>query len=94
LVQADKPRSTLKIYLDILVTVRDEGRAKPTHVLQKANLAYDRLNKYLQELVGKQLLDERQEEDSRYYVITPKGLEFIDNVRKAEAFVKGFGIAL
>lgn len=94
MVQPEKARSTLKTYLDILVTVRDEGQAKPTRILQRANLAYDRLNKHLQELVSKQLLDERQEGDSRYYVLTPKGLEFIDNVRKAEAFVKGFGIAL
>jgi predicted transcriptional regulator len=94
LVQPEKARSTLKTYLDILVTVRDEGRAKPTRILQRANLAYDRLNKHLQELVSKQLLEEKQEDDSRYYVITPKGLEFIDNVRKAEAFVKGFGISL
>jgi predicted transcriptional regulator len=94
LVQPEKARSTLKIYLDILVTVRDERQAKPTRILQRANLAYDRLNRHLQELVSKQLLDERQEGDSRYYVLTPKGLEFIDNVRKAEAFVKGFGISL
>ena len=94
MVQPEKARSTLKIYLDILVTVRDEGHAKPTHVLQRANLAYDRLNRHLQDLVSKQLLEERQEDDSRYYVLTPKGLEFIDNVRKAEAFVKGFGISL
>lgn len=94
MVQPERPRSTLKIYLDILVTVRDEGRAKPTRVLQRANLAYDRLNRHLQELVSKQLLEERQMEESRYYVLTPKGLEFIDNVRKAEAFVRGFGISL
>lgn len=94
MVQPEKARSTLKTYLDILVTVRDEGRAKPTRILQRANLAYDRLTKHLQELVSKQLLEERQEDDNRYYVLTPKGLEFIENVRKAEAFVKGFGIAL
>lgn len=94
MVQPEKARSTLKTYLDILVTVRDEGRAKPTRILQRANLAYDRLNKHLQELVSRQLLEERQEDDNRYYVLTPKGLEFIENVRKAEAFVKGFGIAL
>ena len=94
MVQPEKARSTLKTYLDILVTARDEGRAKPTRILQRANLAYDRMDRHLQELVSKQLLEERQEADSRYYVLTPKGLEFIDNVRKAEAFVKGFGISL
>jgi predicted transcriptional regulator len=94
LVQPEKPRSTLKTYLDILVTVRDEGRAKPTRILQRANLAYDRMDRHLQELVNKQLLEERQDGDSRYYVLTSKGLEFIENLRKTEAFVRGFGIAL
>lgn len=94
MVQPEKPRSTLKTYLDILVTVRDEGRAKPTRILQRANLAYDRMDRHLQELVGRQLLDERQEGDSRYYVLTPSGLEFIENLRKTEAFVRGFGISL
>jgi predicted transcriptional regulator len=94
LVQPDKARSTLKTYLDILVTVRDEGRAKPTRILQRANLAYDRMDRHLQELINKQLLEVRQEDDSRYYILTDKGLEFIENVRKAEAFVKGFGISL
>ncbi|MDG6914830.1 MAG: hypothetical protein JRN23_01655 [Nitrososphaerota archaeon] len=94
MVQPEKPRSTLKTYLDILVTVRDEGRAKPTRILQRANLAYDRMDRHLQELVNKQLLEERQDGDSRYYVLTSKGLEFIENLRKTEAFVRGFGIAL
>ncbi len=94
MVQPEKPRSTLKIYLDILVSVRDEGQAKPTRILYKANLAYDRLNRHLQDLVSKGLLEEKQSEDSRYYVLTPKGLEFIAQVRSAEAFVKGFGISL
>lgn len=94
MVQPEKPRSTLKTYLDILITVRDEGRAKPTRILQRANLAYDRMDRHLQELVGKQLLEERQEGDSRYYVLTASGLEFIENLRKTEAFVRGFGISL
>jgi predicted transcriptional regulator len=91
---SERPRSALKIYLDILVTVRDEGNTKPTRILYRANLSHDRLVKYLGELTGKGLLEEKQDEDSKYYILTQKGLEFINQVKKAEAFVMGFGLGI
>jgi len=94
LVQPERSRSGLKIYLDILTTVRDEGRTKPTRILYRANLSHDRLTKHVGELVGKGLLTETQEGESRYYTLTQKGLDFIQEVKKAEAFVAGFGMSL
>ena len=91
---SERPRSALKIYLDILTTVRDEGNTKPTRILYRANLSHDRLVKYLGELNAKGLLEERQDEDSKYYVLTQKGLDFINQVKKAEAFVMGFGLGI
>ncbi|MGA2665261.1 MAG: winged helix-turn-helix domain-containing protein [Nitrososphaerales archaeon] len=90
----ERPRSALKIYLDILVTVRDEGKTKPTRILYKANLSHDRLVKYIGELSSKGLLEERQEDEGKYYTLTQKGLDFINQVKKAEAFVMGFGLAI
>ncbi len=43
---------------------------------------------------SKGLLEEKQDEDSKYYTLTSKGLEFINQVKKAEAFVVGFGLAI
>lgn len=91
---SERPRSALKIYLDILVTVRDEGNTKATKILYRANLSHDRLVKYLGELITKGLLEERQDEDTRYYTLTQKGLDFINQVKKAEAFVTGFGLTI
>jgi len=91
---SERPRSALKIYLDILITVRDEGNTKPTRILYRANLSHDRLVKYLGELTTKGLLDERQDEDSKFYTLTQKGLDFINQIKKAEAFVMGFGLAI
>ena len=91
---SERPRSALKIYLDILVTVRDEGKCKPTRILYKANLSHDRLVKYIGELISKDLLEEKVEEDGKYYTLTQKGLDFINQVKKAEAFVMGFGLAI
>lgn len=94
MLSGERPRSALKIYLDILVTVRDEGKTKPTRILYKANLSHDRLVKYIGELSSKGLLEERQEDEGKYYTLTQKGLDFINQVKKAEAFVMGFGLAI
>lgn len=94
MLSSERPRSALKIYLDILITVRDEGNTKPTRILYRANLSHDRLVKYLGELTTKGLLDERQDEDSKFYTLTQKGLDFINQIKKAEAFVMGFGLAI
>ena len=90
----ERPRSALKIYLDILETVRDEGNTRPTRILYHANLSHDRLVKYLGELSGRALLEERQDNEGKYYVLTSKGLDFINQVKKAEAFVMGFGLTI
>ena len=73
--QAEKQRSVLRINLDILNAVRDEGEAKPTHILYKANLSHERLVRYLEDL-------------------TTKGVRFLIEMRRAEAFVQGFGLAI
>jgi predicted transcriptional regulator len=91
---SERPRSALKIYLDILETVRDEGNTRPTRVLYRANLSHDRLVKYLGELSSRGLLEERQDDDGKFYTLTGRGLEFINQVKKAEAFVMGFGLAI
>jgi predicted transcriptional regulator len=84
----------MRIYLDILNAVRELQNAKPTHILYKANLSHDRLTRYLDELTSKGLIESKQDGDSRYYVITTKGVQFLFEIRKAEEFVAGFGMAL
>lgn len=90
--QSERPRSAIRIYLDILETVHQEGSTKPTKILYRANLSHDRLVKYIGELVSKGLLEEKQDGDGRSYTLTPSGVNFINELRKAEAFAAGFGI--
>ena len=92
--QGEKQRSVLRINLDILNAVRDEGDAKPTHILYRANLSHERLVKYLDDLTAKGLIEMKQEGDNRTYSITPKGVGFLIEMRKAESFVQGFGLAI
>ena len=92
--QAEKQRSVLRIHLDILNAISEEGDAKPTHVLYKANLSHDRLVKYLDELTTKGLIEVKQDGENRTYNLTPKGVSFLLEMRRAEAFVSGFGLAI
>jgi predicted transcriptional regulator len=92
--QAEKQRSVLRINLDILNAIREEGDAKPTHILYKANLSHDRLVRYLDELTAKGLIEVRQDGDARTYRMTPKGIGFLIEMRRAEAFVRGFGLEI
>ncbi len=93
MVQPEKPRSKIRIYMDILQAVQEAGRAKPTHVLQKANLSHERLTRYLGELVEKNLVSENQDDGNRYYALTERGIKFLDELRRAETFVAGFGLS-
>lgn len=92
--QAEKQRSALRINLDILNAVQEMGDAKPTHILYKANLSHDRLVRYLDELAAKGLIEVRQEGENRTYKMTSKGIGFLLEMRRAESFVQGFGLAI
>jgi predicted transcriptional regulator len=94
LVLPEKQRSTLRICLDIITAVKDLQNAKSTHILNKANLSHDRLVKYLDQLTVHGLIEARMEGESKYYVITPKGVQFLIEMRRADEFVAGFGLTL
>ena len=90
----EKQRSVLRINLDILNAVQGEGDAKPTHILYRANLSHERMVKYLDELILKGLIEVKQEGENRTYNLTPKGVGFLIEMRRAESFVQGFGLAI
>ena len=92
--QAEKQRSALRINLDILNAIQEMGAAKPTHILYKANLSHDRLVRYLDELAAKGLIEVQQEGENRTYRVTSKGVGFLLEMRRAESFVQGFGLAI
>lgn len=69
------------------------GKEKPTHILQRANLSHVRLIKYLGELVDKKLILEDEDDGNKYYMLTPEGIKFLDELKRAETFVSGFGLS-
>jgi predicted transcriptional regulator len=90
-----KYRSQMKIYVDIMrVIQREENRAKPTRILYGANLSYDRLLKRLDELKTLGVIEEIVESDDRFYKLTQKGIEFLNQFRAIERFATAFGFAI
>jgi len=91
-----KYRSQMRIYVDIMrVIQRENNRAKPTRILYGANLSHDRLVKYLEELKGLGVIEEvGGGDDERFYRLTQKGIEFLNEFRSVERFAEAFGFVL
>jgi predicted transcriptional regulator len=90
-----KYRSQMKIYVDIMrVIQREENRAKPTRILYGANLSHDRLLKHLDELKALGVIEETIESDDKFYKLTQKGIEFLNQFRAVERFATAFGFVI
>ena len=70
-------RGRIDIIADILHVV--SGNAKKTQIMYQANLSYKVLQKYLTEIVEASLISHVSPE--QYYVLTPKGSEFLKAYR-------------
>lgn len=69
-------RSKLEILINILESIY-RGRNKPTHIMYRANLSWNRMNKYLDFLLRHGLIEEVEKGDLREYQITEKGKKII-----------------
>ena len=88
-------RSQMKIYVDIMrVIQQEENHAKPTRILYGANLSHDRLLKHLDELKTLGVIEEVVEIDDRFYKLTQKGIEFMNQFRAVERFATAFGFVI
>ncbi len=88
-------RSKMHILVDILRVIhRKNGKAKPTHILYGANLSHIRLKKFLNLLLERGFIDTVNERDHMFYIITPRGYEFLREFRKIEEFSNAFGMPL
>jgi predicted transcriptional regulator len=91
-----KRRTRIDIISDILMSIQQKGgRIKPTHLLYKANLSYQLLAEYLDELIAKELLVKEtvgKKKDKQEIVLTDKGYKFIGEYEKMREFQDSFGL--
>jgi len=91
-------RTQVRIIADVLSTARDlntEGAGVGvTALLRRGNMSYTRMTKLLSELVGSGLLVELNGEKISKYMISEKGMQFLDAYRSFEDFATSFGLHL
>lgn len=85
-------RSRIEIVYDIVRSIAEKGGSmKPTHVLYKSNLSYKRLQEYIDELKGKEIIREDNKEGHSVFVLTDKGFTFLNDLKKLKQFQEAFG---
>ena len=88
-------RTKADILFDILrIVQQNQGKAKTTKILYGANLSYARLKKHVDYLVQNDFLERTSPDGAAVFVITKKGLEFIQEFRKVKKFSEAFGISI
>jgi predicted transcriptional regulator len=88
-------RTKMQIYIDILKNLqKSNGRMIKTHIVYKANLTHSRLKEYLDFLLSKEFIEEKNNGNEIYFVITEKGLKFLNEINKLRKMSDAFGIPL
>ncbi len=85
-------RSKMRIIFDILDTIDEEGEAKITTILYRANLSYDRLKRYLNELVDAGLIKEKTDSKRKWFYLTSNGRKMLNELRKVISLADAFGL--
>ena len=85
-------RTKLEIIYDILSAInRQGGTIKPTHLIYKANLSYNKLKDYTKILKGKKMIIYTENRKRTYIEITKDGRQFLTEYRKMMKFTDSFG---
>ena len=84
----------MSILVDILKIVYRKGKTKPTHILYGANLSHVRLKKYLDVLLTQGFIEMTHESSHTFYVITPKGQNFLREFKKVQELSDAFGVPI
>jgi predicted transcriptional regulator len=80
-----KKRSRLETKYDILKAIKQEGEARPTHIMYKANVSWIIMKEFLEVLESQNLISAGQEHSGhKKYVLTAKGIESLDTMMSAK----------
>ena len=85
-------RNKFEIICDILALIQRQGKIKPTHILYKGNLSYDRMKSYITELENKGMIQEIKEKEKSFYIITEKGARLVEEAKKIKELREAFGL--
>lgn len=75
---ARSKRTRYEVYADLLSTIRMEGGCTITRASYGARIPVDRAHRFLHELLNKGMVKVEEEDGSRVYKITIRGVEFLE----------------
>jgi len=88
-----KKRERLEVIKDILISVRNNKNIKPTRLLYASNLSPQMFKDYINELISKEFIKlEIIEDDKKFFTLTKKGQDFLQEYKIIENFVANFGL--
>ncbi len=88
-------RSRIRIIADLLFTLKESNEGlKITELVRRSNVPYVRLTEIIDELLKKGLIKQINGEEGQLYIITQKGIKFLDEYRKFSKFAEGFGFEI
>jgi len=88
-----KKRERLEVIKDILRVIKDNRKIKPTRLLYASNLSPQMFKEYVDELLTKKfIILETDDKDKKFFSITIKGQEFLQEYRVIENFIENFGL--
>lgn len=87
-------RDRIAIMNDMLELIRNKNdKAKPTHIMYKANLSHEMLKEYTAELIKKEFIKEtKDKEGRRTYSLTEKGYKFLNDYKQMKGFLMAYDL--
>ena len=85
-------RTRLEVTRDMLEILQKNRNVKITHLIYKANLSNNSIKPYMEYLLKNKFIEEYLVEDKRYFRITLKGNEFLQEFSKIKIFSESYGL--
>ena len=83
-----KRRSRLETKYDILKAIKQEGEARPTHIMYKANVSWTVMQEFLKDLEAQSLITiSSPRSGHRMYMLTGKGFECLETLVMARSLL-------
>lgn len=88
-----KRRGRLEIIADILRSIQNSGgKIKPTHLLYKSNLSHTKLKEYVDMLVERGMIEEKEIKRKKMILMKEQGYKFLLEFDRIKEFSDSFGL--
>ncbi len=88
-----KKRERLEVIRDILNSIKEKRKIKPTRLLYSSNLSPQMFKTYINELISKGFINlDIDKKEKKTFSLTKKGFEFLSEYRVIENFIENFGL--